>query len=250
MHKQFNLTARINYAQHKTAALSDMNSAEIEQVVRADLDIFGLPFPPSESICFVKRLNSLEFSWTTHSGSASQLHSLPQLEHIALEEYDPTPQQAECRAESPPKGVPSRSLLRRYSHSPSPMPDMRNGEDTSGQLSVLASRESLPAIKNNTVSIVVQLTQEYWDTRRDIVNAAARGRLAEQNLWDLGADIDAELSYGASQLLLAEQMELIEEERVKLHMTEKILEDVLRECETPVVVPELLKLVQAWDEEE
>jgi hypothetical protein len=44
-------------------------------------------------------------------------------------------------------------------------------------------------------------------------------------------------------------MELnVEEERIKLKMAEEILQDVLRECETPAVVPELLKLVRTWDD--
>lgn len=39
-------------------------------------------------------------------------------------------------------------------------------------------------------------------------------------------------------------MELcVEEEHLKLKMAEEILEDVLRECETPAVIPELLKLM-------
>jgi hypothetical protein len=46
-----------------------------------------------------------------------------------------------------------------------------------------------------------------------------------------------------------QQLELtLENERIKLQAAEMILQDVLRECETPAVVPELLKLIDICDE--
>ncbi|KAJ7705593.1 hypothetical protein B0H17DRAFT_1193248 [Mycena rosella] len=106
-----------------------------------------------------------------------------------------------------------------------------------------------------TSSIVARLVREYLDVYSAIRNAAGRGVSAEEKLASLGAKIPDEQSFfGASEsdLNLSEQvrqMELImAHERAKLKLAEKILEDVLRECDTPVVIPELLKLVLSRDE--
>ncbi|KAF8201334.1 hypothetical protein K438DRAFT_1965833 [Mycena galopus ATCC 62051] len=99
---------------------------------------------------------------------------------------------------------------------------------------------------------VARLTREYWDTRWDLSNAAARGILLETQLLTLGADLAG--SSGAQDLDFAEQirqLELtLEDERSKCHTVEKLLEDMLRECETPVVVPQLIKLAEMCDEDE
>ncbi|KAJ7097607.1 hypothetical protein C8R44DRAFT_811778 [Mycena epipterygia] len=100
---------------------------------------------------------------------------------------------------------------------------------------------AIAARAENTSSVIARLTREYWDVHRVIANAASRARFVENQLSMLGADIPEDALNVAEQL---RQMELcIEEEHLKLKMAETILEDVLRECETPVVVPELLKLV-------
>ncbi|KAJ7934400.1 hypothetical protein B0H13DRAFT_2305823 [Mycena leptocephala] len=107
-----------------------------------------------------------------------------------------------------------------------------------------------PAMNENT-SIVARLTHEYWDTRRDMANAAVQGVLLENQLRTLGASAFLEEEQ-ASDLDLAEQVRRmgleVEEERVRLKTAEGILADVLRECETPMVVPELLKIVRLWEE--
>lgn len=59
----------------------------------------------------------------------------------------------------------------------------------------------------------------------------------------VNARTDLDLSEQIRQLELK-----VEQELIKLKMAEAILKDVLRECETPVVVPELLELVRLWDE--
>ncbi|KAJ7097609.1 hypothetical protein C8R44DRAFT_889147 [Mycena epipterygia] len=72
-------------------------------------------------------------------------------------------------------------------------------------------------------------------------NAVYRARFVENQLSMLGANILEDALNVAEQL---RQMELcVEEEYLKLKVAETILEDVLRGYETPVVVPELLKLV-------
>ncbi|KAJ7489175.1 hypothetical protein FB451DRAFT_1390349 [Mycena latifolia] len=111
----------------------------------------------------------------------------------------------------------------------------------------------LPVKLENTSSTFARLAREYLDVSRGIQNAAARGVSAEEQLLALGAKIpeDEQSFIGASDLDLGEQVQemelIIEHERIKLKLAEMILEDVLRECATPVVIPELLKMMESGD---
>ncbi|KAJ7489183.1 hypothetical protein FB451DRAFT_1223993 [Mycena latifolia] len=112
----------------------------------------------------------------------------------------------------------------------------------------------LPIKPENTSSVVARLVREYLDVLCTIQSAAARGVITEEQLASLGAKIaeDGGNFLGPSNLGLAEQIKekelIIERERIKLKMAEKTLQDVLRECETPVVIPELLRMVELEDE--
>ncbi|KAJ6551198.1 hypothetical protein B0H19DRAFT_164012 [Mycena capillaripes] len=112
--------------------------------------------------------------------------------------------------------------------------------------------EDTPAIPESTAAVVSRLTREYWDTRRDLANAAARGKFVESQMRTLGFAVDDSFSISEPNLTKqVQELELIlETERTKLQAAETILADVLRECETPVVVPELLKLAEMWDDPE
>ncbi|KAJ7898867.1 hypothetical protein B0H14DRAFT_2674486, partial [Mycena olivaceomarginata] len=113
------------------------------------------------------------------------------------------------------------------------------------------SQPPAPILRNGKDSSIVALTQEYWNTLQAMVNGAARGISIERQLRALGTTLDHD-KWTTSDLDLSEQirqLELkVEQELIKLKMAEAILKDVLRECETPVVVPELLELVRLWDE--
>ncbi|KAF7369197.1 Glycoside hydrolase family 1 protein [Mycena venus] len=131
-------------------------------------------------------------------------------------------------------------------------PDKRSKLDENhvDAVSDSASERNVPykeaVIPQGQAAAVARLTREYWDTRRDLSNAAAQGMFVQSQLARLGGDIDG--SSGASDLNFSEQIreleQTLESERSKLQTAEKALGDVLRECETPVIVPELLKLVE------
>ncbi|KAJ7843118.1 hypothetical protein B0H14DRAFT_3456424 [Mycena olivaceomarginata] len=97
--------------------------------------------------------------------------------------------------------------------------------------------------------VVARLTREYWDTRRNLSNAAARGMSIENQLSTLAADIKSSPDFNFSEQIGPLGLTLVNE-RTKLEAAAKLLEDVLRECENPVVVPELLKLAEMYDEDE
>ncbi|KAJ7251131.1 hypothetical protein B0H12DRAFT_649579 [Mycena haematopus] len=104
--------------------------------------------------------------------------------------------------------------------------------------------EKAAAVQNTAVT---RLTREYCDARWEISKAAAQGILLEAQLSTLRLG-DYVTVDGSQDLDFADQicqLELkLENERTKLQSVEKLLEDVLRECETPVVVPELRKLAE------
>ncbi|KAJ7938657.1 hypothetical protein B0H13DRAFT_1851246 [Mycena leptocephala] len=84
---------------------------------------------------------------------------------------------------------------------------------------------------------VVTLTPA--NIRRDIADTAVRGVLIEDRLRVLGV-VEQSLN-PAAQLRRAEQN--LKEERRQLKISEGILQDVQRECKAPVIVPQLLMMV-------
>ncbi|KAJ7779208.1 hypothetical protein B0H16DRAFT_808810 [Mycena metata] len=109
-----------------------------------------------------------------------------------------------------------------------------------------------PQSLNMIVEDTASLLAEFWITRQTIADAAARGRVVETELVRLGAESYALTSSVALSLDVVEQMEQlslrIASEKVNLREAQQILADALRECEMPVVVPELLKLMQGHNE--
>ncbi|KAJ7884371.1 hypothetical protein B0H14DRAFT_2700698 [Mycena olivaceomarginata] len=102
------------------------------------------------------------------------------------------------------------------------------------------SQPPAPILRNGKDSSIVALTQEYWNTLQAMRQLRALGTTLDHDKWTTS---DLDLSEQIRQLELK-----VEQELIKLKMAEAILKDVLRECETPVVVPELLELVRLWDE--
>ncbi|KAJ7926620.1 hypothetical protein B0H13DRAFT_1862073 [Mycena leptocephala] len=90
---------------------------------------------------------------------------------------------------------------------------------------------------------IARLMNEYRNIRRDIADTAARGVLIEDRLRVLGV-VEQSLNSAdlSAQLRRAEQN--LKEERRQLKISEGILQDVQRECKAPVMVPELLMMVE------
>ncbi|KAJ6598235.1 hypothetical protein DFH09DRAFT_1356557 [Mycena vulgaris] len=100
-------------------------------------------------------------------------------------------------------------------------------------------------------SIVARLAREYLDVQHNLRNAAVRGKSVEDQLCSFRGSLpeNERNIFETSDLDLTDQVRqmkvTIQQERTKLKMAEKILEDVLRECDTPMVIPELLKMVES-----
>ncbi|KAF7324816.1 Glycoside hydrolase family 1 protein [Mycena kentingensis (nom. inval.)] len=90
-----------------------------------------------------------------------------------------------------------------------------------------------------------QLSKQHAIVRQEIINAAQRGRRVEEELALLRRE-PLPVYDPMSEVDLAKQTtelsRLVAEERAKLQSAETTLQDVLRECENPVVVPELVRL--------
>ncbi|KAJ7779219.1 hypothetical protein B0H16DRAFT_1501953 [Mycena metata] len=101
-------------------------------------------------------------------------------------------------------------------------------------------------------SIVARLTRECAATRRDIADAATRGRLLEWQLALLSASspllslAPAHLDLASSHAAVLALRARLANEHLQLQGAEKVLGDVVRECERPVVVPALLELLSGW----
>ncbi|KAJ6482511.1 hypothetical protein C8R45DRAFT_1215285 [Mycena sanguinolenta] len=127
------------------------------------------------------------------------------------------------------KNVPSKDKLKVDQNRVHPKADLPKTESP--------SKKTVVAVKNPSIA---RLTREYWNTRWELWNDAARGILVETQLSNFGAEVDdVNFTEQISQLEAT-----LETERTKLHAIEMLFEDVLRECETPVLVPELLKLAE------
>ncbi|KAJ7677967.1 hypothetical protein DFH06DRAFT_1167506 [Mycena polygramma] len=186
---------------------------------------------------------------------------------MTLQEFDEWGRETRRRPRSPSPSVPKwrredRKPLARYNGSSerwikhgAPTKDKKKlkvkdnrPEQVADRVSEHPVHEDTSAVPESTAAIVARLTREFWDTRRGLANAAARGMLVESQIRvhrGPSAAADSTLTKQVQQ-----QLELtLEKERAKLQVAEKILEDVLRECETPAIVPELLKLAEMFDED-
>ncbi|KAJ7040985.1 hypothetical protein C8F04DRAFT_1081272, partial [Mycena alexandri] len=137
-----------------------------------------------------------------------------------------------------------------YHDSELPPPPSKTASDPKTKSSLANTGTGIINVDISTPSIVARLTREYAATRRDIANAAARGRLLEGQLALLsgGAPVaDASPQVACVALALRAR---IASEQLKLQGAEKVLGDVLRECARPVVVPGLLGLLRAWEVED
>ncbi|KAJ6498567.1 hypothetical protein C8R47DRAFT_1112121 [Mycena vitilis] len=186
---------------------------------------------------------------------------------MALQEFDEWDRETWRRPRSPSPSVPKwrredRKPLARYNSSSErwikhdaavkykkrTKVKANRTEQVADRMSVQSVHEDTLAAPESTVTIVARLTREFWDTRRGLANAAARGMLVESQIRaHCGPSTAADLTLTKQ---VQQQLELaLENERAKLQIAEKILEDVLRECETPAIVPELLKLTEMFDED-
>ncbi|KAK7435782.1 hypothetical protein VKT23_019480 [Stygiomarasmius scandens] len=94
---------------------------------------------------------------------------------------------------------------------------------------------------NQNAELIFELTKSFWSTTRNLNALSARALVLQGMLRDLGVDdmlenggVD-ELQYNLAKTRLRLQQEQVECERLS-----KIVEDVKRECEDPVVVPALV----------
>nr|GAT60644.1 glycoside hydrolase family 1 protein [Mycena chlorophos] len=203
------LAASLTYAGPRAAKIGSMGILDMESTVVADLSRFGLPAPAPASLYFVESDNRVSFTWR---GTPTVLDAILRIFSWVRNEF-------QLKVE----------------------PRIKALKDECG----------IAHIAGEPVSILAQLTNEYRNTRRDIANAASRGRRIERQIAELqGTRIPENQTSGMGdgalrELELAEQIrninQKIKEERAQLRSTEKILEDVLRECERPVVVPELIE---------
>ncbi|KAE9399600.1 hypothetical protein BT96DRAFT_684615 [Gymnopus androsaceus JB14] len=90
--------------------------------------------------------------------------------------------------------------------------------------------EKLPSLSSAELERISDLTREFWDTRRKLTAASARYLVLERQLKASDTDLRKEL---------AEAEELLNEERKQRQRAETVLEDVLRECEEPTIIPAL-----------
>ncbi|KAK0501342.1 hypothetical protein EDD18DRAFT_1142379 [Armillaria luteobubalina] len=88
------------------------------------------------------------------------------------------------------------------------------------------------------------LLREYWDTRRKMTAIIAQAEMVEERLERLGViqPLKKRPTADLPKLLAKAQLDLLRE-RTERSRTASVLEDVERECRSPVVVPELLKAV-------
>ncbi|KAJ7621352.1 hypothetical protein FB45DRAFT_929010 [Roridomyces roridus] len=95
-------------------------------------------------------------------------------------------------------------------------------------------------------NMVARLTRGYWDLRSQMREEAGRGMGIQALLQRPEPNSDlSSLTEQVNQMTV-----LVEEERAALRMAEDVLEDVLRECAEPLVVPALLDLVLRYDWED
>ncbi|KAK0217884.1 hypothetical protein IW262DRAFT_1391141 [Armillaria fumosa] len=88
------------------------------------------------------------------------------------------------------------------------------------------------------------LIREYWDTRRKMTAIIAQAEMVEERLERMGAiqPLKKRPTADLPKLLAKAQLDLLRE-RTERSRTASVLEDVERECRSPVVVQELLKAV-------
>ncbi|KAF7313928.1 Glycoside hydrolase family 1 protein [Mycena chlorophos] len=199
------LAASLTYAGPRAAKIGNMGILDMESTVVADLSRFGLPAPAPASLYFVERDNRT-----------------PTVLDAILRD-----QGSEGRV----RNRPYRRGENRSIHSPD--------RNSSGEIFLQWRFLKLKPFEGESASIVAQLTNEYRNTRRDIANAASRGRRIERQIAELqGTRIPESQTSGMGdgalrELELAEQVrninQKINEERAQLRSTEKILEDVLRD---------------------
>ncbi|PBK72390.1 hypothetical protein ARMSODRAFT_954079 [Armillaria solidipes] len=103
------------------------------------------------------------------------------------------------------------------------------------------SKDPVPPPDNEQAS---SLIREYWDTRRKMTALIAQAEMVEERLERMGAiqPLKKRATADIPKLLAKAQLDLLRERTERSH-TANVLEDVERECRSPVVVPQLLKAV-------
>ncbi|KAF8915740.1 hypothetical protein CPB85DRAFT_1560091 [Mucidula mucida] len=110
--------------------------------------------------------------------------------------------------------------------------------------------ESLAATSSTTTGQEESATtREFWNTRRKLNAAFARAQDIERQLEEMGVFTphDDHSVEDLPMLLAKAQDELMREQKSRRDI-ERVLQDVLRECEEPRVVPQLIKMMYATAE--
>ncbi|KAK0467077.1 uncharacterized protein EV420DRAFT_1507073 [Desarmillaria tabescens] len=102
-------------------------------------------------------------------------------------------------------------------------------------------KDPAPPPENEQVS---SLMREYWDTRRKMTAIIAQAEMVEERLERMGViqPLGKRSTADLPKLLAKAQLDLLRERAERSHMA-NVLEDVERECKSPVIVPELLRAV-------
>ncbi|KAJ7267249.1 hypothetical protein C8J57DRAFT_1717660 [Mycena rebaudengoi] len=262
------LTVCITYSPSRGAQFLDLPKSDMAICLRADLDLFRLPHPPMVNI-ETPTMDRIEFFYTTRENSplfniVRKIFSLRDSAIVnmfcilAVIEDLPPPRRLSMPEPQFRHRVHTESQGRsdRHEYSSFAMKDLSSASQKDiyahffpdslnvPQLGKPASNDSAAP---NDASTLVRLTREYWDTRRNIAAAAARGDFIEQQLRLLGATVAAKEEMHRYESLDSQLKRLeieTKEERARRKMAEVILEEVRRECEEPLIIPKLLKM---WD---
>ncbi|KAJ7048154.1 hypothetical protein C8F01DRAFT_1194860 [Mycena amicta] len=162
------LTVSVTYTATKVAVMERMEKLHIERTLTTDLSLFGLPAPTPHTICFLREHNRVNFTW---QATATVLDSV-----LCVFSWDTAFHL---------KAGPEIDLLKENCAIAHIALEQKTESVASSGASPRAYSQP-----GETTSIVAQLTHEYWNTRRDIANAAARGGRVEQRLTELGGHMN------------------------------------------------------------
>ncbi|KAF9021341.1 hypothetical protein BDZ89DRAFT_1071574 [Hymenopellis radicata] len=270
----------LRYFPSKTTWLQARSKKMLAADLRKELDLLKLPHPPEANIQEPDAQGLVVFFWTTFRNSplydivtsvaANQdmnpIRSVKEtlsIQQIQVSEAPPSPlvdvwpirprstkrsfdemEDIEYGPERPKKFNSETKQSFRDN-----VPSKQTPDKPKTLSEFFPDAESLVATSSTAGQDESATTREFWNTRRKLNAAFARAQDIERQLEETGVFKPHEdHSVEDLPMLLAKAQDDLMRERKARRDMERVLQDVLRECEEPRVVPQLIKMMYATAE--